>query len=339
MTLDHAVALSLAHDLPRVNLTDRLKNDLDLLEQASLRLDEARAMRARAARAGIQVVAWNDPRFPAALTTLTDLPPVLWFEGHLSATELPAIAIVGSRAASAVAIETASRLAADISAIGITVVSGLARGVDSAAHRAALRAGRTIAVLGSGLDRIYPGEHESLAREIAQDGLVISEFPPGCPPLKHHFPLRNRLISGLSLGVVVIEASDKSGSLITASCALEQGRDVMVVPGNVLSGRNKGGHALLRDGAKIVESADDIVRELGWFRAPHSTHGDEITPCRKPASGDPLIQQMAAGQPYDVDQLTMLSGLEPKRLLPRLLDLELQGLVRRAGGGRFLRAF
>ena len=339
MTLDHAVALSLAHDLPRVNLTDRLKNDLDLLEQASLRLDEARAMRARAARAGIQVVAWNDPRFPAALTTLTDLPPVLWFEGHLSATELPAIAIVGSRAASAVAIETASRLAADISAIGITVVSGLARGVDSAAHRAALRAGRTIAVLGSGLDRIYPGEHESLAREIAQDGLVISEFPPGCPPLKHHFPLRNRLISGLSLGVVVIEASDKSGSLITASCALEQGRDVMVVPGNVLSGRNKGGHALLRDGAKIVESADDIVRELGWFRSPDATHGDEITPCRKAASGDPLIQQMAAGQPYDVDELTMLSGLEPKRLLPRLLDLELQGLVRRAGGGRFLRAF
>lgn len=339
MTLDHAIALSLAENLPRVNLTDRLKNDQDLLEQASLRLYEAQAMRARAERVGIQVVAWNDPRFPAALTTLTDLPPVLWFEGHLSATAFPAIAIVGSRAASAVAIETASRLAADLSAIGITVVSGLARGVDSAAHRAALRAGRTIAVLGSGLDRVYPGEHQSLAKEIAQDGLVISEFPPGCPPLKHHFPLRNRLISGLSLGVVVIEASDKSGSLITASCALEQGREVMVVPGNVLTGRNKGGHALLRDGAKIVESADDIVRELGWSLASDTTHGDGISRCQKAVSGDPLIQQMAAGQPYGVDELTALSGLEPKRLLPRLLDLELRGFVRRAGGGRFLRAF
>ncbi len=263
---------------------------------------------------------------------------MLWYEGHLSATEPPALGIVGSRAASAVAIETASRLAADVSALGITVVSGLARGVDSAAHRAALRAGRTIAVLGSGVDRIYPAEHASLAKEIARDGLVVSEFPPGCPPLKHHFPMRNRLISGLSLGVVVIEASDQSGSLITASCALEQGREVMVVPGNVLTGRNKGGHALLRDGAKIVESADDIVRELGWCRAPDSTHGNEITRCYKAISGDPLIQQMAAGQPYDVDELTALSGLEPKRLLPRLLDLELRGFVRRAGGGRFLRS-
>ena len=339
MTLDHAVALSLLENLPRVNLTDRLKNDPDLLSLASPLLDQARAIRARAQRAGIHVVAWNDARFPAALTTLTDLPPVLWYGGHLSATELPAIAIVGSRAASAVAIETASRLAADVSAAGITVVSGLARGVDSAAHRAALGAGRTIAVLGSGLDRVYPAEHVTLAKEITQSGLVMSEFPPGTPPLPHHFPMRNRLISGLSQAVVVIEASDKSGSLITASCALEQGRDVMVVPGNVLTGRNKGGHALLRDGAKIVESADDIVRELGWCRVPGGTEGDEITRCQRAVSGDPLVQQMAPGQPYDVDELTELSGLDAKRLLPRLLDLELGGFVRRAGGGRFLRPF
>jgi DNA processing protein len=151
--------------------------------------------------------------------------------------------------------------------------------------------------------------------------------------------MRNRLISGLSLGVVVIEASDKSGSLITASCALEQGREVMVVPGNVLSGRNKGGHALLRDGAKIVECADDIVRELGWCREPDATQGNQITRCYPAISGDPLIRQMSAGQPYDLDELTALSGLEPKRLLPRLLDLELRGFVRRAGGGRFLRSF
>ena len=231
MTLDHAVALSLLENLPRVNLTERLKNDPELLERATPLLEQARAVRERAEREAIQVVAWNDASFPTSLATLTDLPPVLWYQGELAAAEQPAIAIVGSRAASAVAIETASRLSADVAAAGITVVSGLARGVDSVAHRAALRTGRTIAVLGSGLDRVYPGEHQPLAQEIARTGLVVSEFPPGAPPLPHHFPMRNRLISGLSLGVVVIEASEKSGSLITASCALEQGRDVMVVPG------------------------------------------------------------------------------------------------------------
>jgi DNA processing protein len=169
--------------------------------------------------------------------------------------------------------------------------------------------------------------------------LVVSEFPPGAPPLPHHFPMRNRLISGLSSAVVVIEASENSGSLITASCALEQGREVMAVPGNVLSGRNTGGHALLRDGAKIVETADDIVRELGWFGGATSGLEKQISSCRGMVSGDPLIQEMTPGQPYDVDELTSLSGLEPKRLLPRLLELELRGLVRRAGGGRFLRSF
>jgi DNA processing protein len=338
MTLDHAVALSLFENLPRVNLTERLKNDPSLLEYATSLLEQARAARERAKRAAIQVVAWNDPNFPTSLASLTDLPPVLWYQGDLAVAQSPAIAIVGSRAASAVAIETASRLAADVAAAGIIVVSGLARGVDSVAHRAALRTGRTIAVLGSGLDHVYPAEHLPLAREIAQTGLVLSEFPPGTPPLPHHFPLRNRLISGLSRGVVVIEASEKSGSLITASCALEQGRDVMVVPGNVLSGRNKGGHALLRDGAKIVETADDIVRELGWCDEDGAGDRKLINSCRAAVSGDPLIGEMTPGQPYDLDELTALSGLEPKRLLPRLLDLELRGFVRRAGGGRFLRA-
>ena len=338
MTLDHAVALSLLENLPRVNLTERLKNDPTLVDEATPLLEQARAVRDRAERAAIQVIAWNDSNFPTSLATLTDLPPVLWYQGQLSVAESPAIAVVGSRAASAVALETASRLAADLAATGLIVVSGLARGVDSAAHRAALRVGRTIAVLGSGIDHVYPAEHVPLAKEIVQTGLVLSEFPPGTPPLPHHFPLRNRLISGLSLGVVVIEASEKSGSLITASCALEQGRDVMVVPGNVLGGRNKGGHALLRDGAKIVESADDIVRELGWPGDQLAARGNTINGCLEGASGDPLMAGMIRGHAYDVDELTALSGLEPKLLLPRLLELELRGFVRRAGGGRFLRA-
>ena len=147
----------------------------------------------------------------------------------------------------------------------MVVVSGLARGADSAAHRGCLDGRRrTVAVLGSGPDRVYPPEHDGLAGEVAGTGLCVSELGPGAPPLPEHFPLRNRLISGISLAVVVVEASEKSGSLITARCALEQGRDVMAVPGSVLGGRNRGSHALLKDGAKVVETADDILEELGW---------------------------------------------------------------------------
>jgi triosephosphate isomerase len=177
-----------------VALTDRLARDPALLLAAEPLLVRARLTRERATRQGIQVIAWNDPRFPTALGTLTDLPPVLWYQGQLDALDVPAVAIVGSRAASAVAIETAARLGADLAASGLIVVSGLARGVDSAAHRGALQAGRTIAVLGSGLDRIYPAEHAPLAAQVARSGLLLSEFAPGTPPLPHHFPLRNRLI-------------------------------------------------------------------------------------------------------------------------------------------------
>jgi DNA processing protein len=332
MTLDEAVALSLVPDLPRVGLTDRLRlRDPTLLELAARTRDEARAVRTRAAADDIGVIAWNDRRFPAALLTISDVPPALWYRGTLDACDAPAVAIVGSRAASAVALETAAQLAVDLVARGVVVVSGLARGVDSAAHRGALTAGRTIAVLGSGLDRIYPREHAALAREIAQDGLVVSEYPPGTPPLAFHFPMRNRLISGLSRAVVVIEASEQSGSLITAACALEQGREVMAVPGNVLSGRNRGAHALIRDGAKIVECADDIVEELGWPAR------EGLAQPENDGSRDPLLQLMRAGEPYDLDRLAAASGVAGLRLLPRLLELELRGLVERVGDGRFMR--
>ena len=336
MTLDHAVALSLVENLPRVRLTERLRNDPELLSLALPLIERARVVREQVERTGIHVVAWNDPRFPAALAPLTDVPPALWYQGELSSASSPAIAIVGSRAASAVAIETVSRLAADVAAAGVVVVSGLARGVDSVAHRAALRTGRTIAVLGSGLDRVYPAEHKALAEEIACAGLVLSEFPPGVPPRRHHFPMRNRLISGLSSAVVVIEASEKSGSLITASCALEQGREVMAVPGSVLGGRNTGGHALLRDGAAIVESAADIFRELGWGEGA-AAQAPGVTQSAVAISGDPLTRQMTPGQPYDVDELGAFFGTDVVSILARLLDLELRGLVRRAPGGRFLR--
>jgi DNA processing protein len=294
MTLDEAVALSLIPDLPRPGLLDRLRAGDPSLTDAARRLaDTARGVRERAAAANIHVVPWNHPRFPAPLMVIGDPPPALWYRGTLDALDAPAVAIVGSRAASSTAIETALQLGEDLARRGITVVSGLARGVDSAAHRGALRAGRTVGVLGSGIDRMYPPEHEDLAFEMTRTGLVLSEYPPGTAPLPFQFPQRNRLISGLSRAVVVIEASEKSGSLITASCALQQGREVMAVPGNVLSGRNRGAHALIRDGAKIVEGADDIVEELGWGVASHVPRlSTEST-----TSGDPLLRLMRAESP------------------------------------------
>ena len=336
MTLDEAIALSLIPDLSRVALGARLRDgDPTLFEQARRLTGRAREARTRAAAEGIHALPWDDARFPAPLLTVPDFPPVLWYRGTLDALHAPAVAIVGSRAASAVGLETATRFGADLAARGITVVSGLARGVDSAAHRGALREGRTIAVLGSGIDRIYPREHERLAADIAATGLVMSEYPPGTAPLAFHFPQRNRLISGMSLAVVVIEAHEQSGSLITAACALEQGRDVMAVPGNVLSGRSRGAHALIRDGAKIVESADDILLELGW--SPSGAGGATHASPGTPASGDPLVGLMEAGQAYDLDSLADVSGVDGVRLLPRLLDLELAGVVRRVAGGRFMR--
>jgi DNA processing protein len=338
MTLDQSVALSLLENLSRIGLTARLlESDPELIELSTALLDRARAERIRAAEAGIGVLAWNDPVMPSHLRAISDLPPVLWYRGSLDCLKQPAVAIVGSRAASSVALETARRLAADIALRGITVVSGLARGVDSAAHRGALETGRTIAVLGSGVDHVYPPEHAGLASRIAENGLVVSEYPPGTLPLPYHFPMRNRLISGLSRAVVVIEASDKSGSLITASCAAEQGRDVMAVPGNVLSGRNRGGHALIRDGAKIVECGDDIVAELGFgvpaqIDAEPGASGNGST-----SSEDPVLGRMQAACPYDLDELAGACGLDTARLLTHLADLELRGLIRRVEGGRFMR--
>ena len=338
MTLDEAVALSLIEDLPRVGLTARLReSDPELQELATSWRERAHEERIRAAGAAIYPLAWNDPLMPPQLLATSDMPPVLWYRGSLDCLQQPAVAVVGSRAASPVAVETARRLATDLAARGITVVSGLARGVDSSAHRGALETGRTIAVLGSGVDRIYPSEHVELADRIAETGLVVSEYPPGTPPLAFHFPMRNRLISGLSRAVVVIEASDKSGSLITAMCAAEQGRDVMAVPGNVLSGRNRGGHALIRDGAKIVECADDIVAELGF--GPITQNGGPAGASSKASttSEDPVLRRMDAACAYDLDELAKACGLDAPRLLPLLAELELRGLIRRVGGGRFMR--
>jgi DNA processing protein len=301
---------------------------------------EGRSPREGAMRvSAIHLLPASDPRFPTSLLAIPDCPTGLWFSGHLEALDAPAVAIVGSRAASAVALEMASRLAADLAGRGVTIVSGLARGVDSAAHRGAMSHGVTVAVLGSGPDVIYPPEHRDLAAAIAKEGLVLSEYPPGTAPHAGQFPMRNRIISGLSRAVVVIEAHERSGSLITARCALQQGRDVMAVPGNPLTGRSRGAHALIRDGAKIVECADDILDELGLVPMGAGSGGSAESSLVPTSCGDSILAGMAPGEAYDLDSLSGQSGLDGPRLLPRLLDLELRGLVKRTGGGRFMRQF
>jgi DNA processing protein len=338
VTLDEAVALSLVENLSRVGLTARLLGgDPFLEERARPLLDEARQARVRAASLGIETVAWNDPRYPARLLTIPDCPPLLWLRGSLAAFDGPAVAIVGARSASVAGVEIAERLAADLAARGVTVVSGLARGVDGAAHRGAVRTGRTIAVMASGADRVYPSEHVGLAREITGRGAVISEYGPGTVPLPFRFPQRNRVISALADAVVVVEASERSGSLITAACALEQGRDVMAVPGSVLGGRNRGGHALIRDGAKIVEGADDIVGELRHLPGWDSIGSPEVSSDASSGYGHEVLGHMVVGRAYAFDGLAAVSGLGGPALMGVLSALELAGRVRRLTGGGFLR--
>jgi DNA processing protein len=288
--------------------------------------EQARADLGRAARLGIHAIPYGDPGYPPLLETIADPPLVLWTRGQPAGLCRPAIALVGSRSATPYAIAIARQIAMDLSAAGLVVVSGLARGIDSAAHGAVVSAkGTTIGVLGCGIDRIYPPEHQPLALDMQRSGAIVSEFPPGVPPLRHHFPLRNRIISGLSMAVVVVEAPEKSGALITASAAADQGRDVMVVPGPA-SGRNRGGHLLLRDGARVVENADDILRELpaGGLR-------------QIPLAAGPSLGQLPENIEFTVDDVSERTGDPPGVVLAHLLELELTGKIQRVGGGRFLR--
>ncbi|MGE0394573.1 MAG: DNA-processing protein DprA [Vicinamibacterales bacterium] len=334
MTLDRLVALSLLAPAACPDLLNRLAaDDPSLDDLARPRLADARAALALAEAAGIACLAVTDTSYPVRLTTIPDPPPVIWLRGDPLSTAGPAVAIVGSRAASPVALEVAFSLAAGVARAGVTVVSGMARGVDGAAHRGALTAGRTVGVLGSGVDVVYPRGHRTLAEAVVAHGALVSEFPPGTPPLAHHFPQRNRVISGLADAVVIVEAAERSGSLITARLALEQGRDVLAVPGSVAGGRNRGGHALIRDGAALVESAEDVFRELGW-----------LVPAAREAEGagspEPtgLVALMPPGEACSLDWLAARVDRPVPAVLAELLELELAGAVSRTGGGGFMRS-
>ena len=296
--------------------------------------DARRAMdRTQAARQTMLTLA--DPTYPDLLRAIPDPPIVLWARGHPEMLNRAAVAIVGSRRASAAGVAMATRLGREVSRAGLGVVSGLARGIDGAAHRGALEAddGWTIAVLGSGVDVVYPAEHRALTETIATDGLLLSEFPPGTPPFPNHFPLRNRIISGLSQAVVVVEASERSGSLITARAALEQGRDVLAVPGPVAGGVHRGCHALIKDGARLVESVEDILEEIRWRRPAIPSSGGNV----KGLPISELEQVMGTGEVLTLDDLAVRSGRPASQLLAELGRLELAGRIARMAGGTFAR--
>jgi DNA processing protein len=276
--------------------------------------------------------------YPTALGSLVDPPLLLWTRGDASTLHGSVVAVVGSRHATASGREVAGRLAADLAAAGAIVASGFAQGIDAAAHRGALTTGRSAAVLGCGLDQPYPRDHGPLGDQMARCGVLVSEFPPGTPPLAHHFPLRNRVLAGLAAGVVVVQAAMRSGSLITARLALEQGREVMAVPGDVRTGAHAGAHALIRDGARLVETAADVLDQLGWqvLRVPAASASGATDGSEAPRDEASLPAVLAREAGATLDDLMAHTGRNSADLLGELLDLELAGLVVRDAAGRFL---
>ncbi len=295
-------------------------------------------------RERIEVRSVLDPTYPARLKMIADPPPLLYITGALTEQDELAVAIVGARRATAAGRAMTEELSHDLAALGMTVVSGLARGVDAAAHRGALAAqGRTIAVLGCGIDRTYPPEHERLRRQIEERGAILSEVPVGAPPHSHHFPRRNRIISGLSLGVIVTEAAINSGSLITARLAAEQGREVFAVPGFVKADTSRGTNALLKDGAALIERAQDVLEAVTPQLEPalrlrlqpprEKNHRDDQL-----GKEEQLVYDVLSYDLLTVDDVVVTTGLTVSTVMASLLSLELRQRVRQLPGQRYLRA-
>jgi len=284
---------------------------------------------------GARLLTWSDEEYPPGLKQIYDPPPLLYVRGCIKPQDQRAVAVVGSRYPTTYGKMFAERISLGLSQRGVTVVSGLARGVDSDAHRGALAAGgRTIGVLGCGIDLIYPPENEKLFGEVAGQGAILSEFPLGTPPEKDHFPIRNRVISGISMGVVVVEATLRSGSLITARFALEQGREVFAVPGNIDSARSAGTNRLIREGAKLVARVEDILEEISLPALPVQ---EETTPKPKLTEEEARVFSALGPQAAHIDQVIAQSALPSARVSVILLSLELAGHVKQLPGMRFVK--
>jgi DNA processing protein len=308
------------------------------LSQALDREPEELQPRLRAARQWLaggeqrQVLTIGDDDYPALLLQTPDPPLLLYVQGQVGLLNRRSLAIVGSRNASAQGVDNARSFGAHLSRQDWTIVSGLAFGIDGAAHEGGLQgAGSTVAVVGTGLDRVYPARHRTLAHRIATDGVLVSEFAPGTPPLPPNFPMRNRIIAGLARGTLVVEAALKSGSLITARQAAEYGREVFAVPGSIHAPLSRGCHALIRQGAKLVESADDILEELQG--QPRLVPGDAPAPGVR---DDPVLRALGH-DPATLDTLCARTGWSAQELSARLLELELEDQVARLPGGLYQR--
>jgi DNA processing protein len=310
----------------------------DALQQGSAVFDErlAAAQHWRAGGDDRHVLTIDHPAWPPALLQAPDPPLLLYVQGDASCLAAPSVAIVGSRQPSVQGADNARQFAARLAAEGWVIVSGLAQGIDAAAHEGALAAGaRTIAFMGTGPDTVYPSRHRALARRIASQGALVTEYAPGMPPLPEHFPQRNRLIAGLTQGTLVVEAALKSGSLITARLANEAGRDVWAIPGSIHAAQSRGCHALIKQGAKLVESPEDVLEELRLPATPAQARLalDDAADAPPP---DPLLQALGH-DPVTLDALLARTGWPAADLSARLLELELDGHVARLPGGLYQR--
>jgi DNA processing protein len=319
-----------ADGLRNAGLDRRSLNNL-LAARAELDLDGEVE---KVAAAGARVLTWESADYPQLLREIPAPPPVLYVKGTLAEEDGWAVGVVGTRRASIYGREVTRRLVGALARSGITIVSGLARGIDGEAHRAALEAGgRTIAVLGCGIDRVYPPEHRKLAQEIARNGALVSDYALGTPPEGANFPPRNRIISGLSLGVLVTEAGTRSGALITVDFAAEQGRDVFAVPGSVLNSGSKGTNALIQDGAKVVLGPGDILVELNLTMVAEQTEVRLVLPADE--TEEALLSHLSA-EPVHVDELQQELDLPIAQVTSTLALMELKGMVRQVGGMKYI---
>jgi DNA processing protein len=297
-----------------------------------------RALREREAigRAGTSIVTWAHPAYPDRLRTIAEPPLVLFVRGGIEPADDPAVAVVGARRASDYGRRIAEELGRGLAQAGLTVVSGLAAGIDGAAHRGALAVGgRTLAVMATGIDRVYPSWHRDLAREIEAHGALLTEFACGTPPLQFHFPRRNRIISGLSVGTVVVEAAEQSGSLITAGCANEQGREVFAVPGPIGEAQHRGCHRLIQQGAKLVTSVDDVLDEIAPALKARVAAARAAAARVDLGPDEHALLGVLADGALHVDEIVVRTALDSSVALGILLALELRGLVEQRPGMRF----
>ncbi len=311
--------------------TRSANNIVTLREQISLD-DEL----AKLSHNNVKAITENDPLYPTRLKEIHDYPPLLYIKGELVREDEWAIAVVGTRRASIYGRQVTEEIVADLAHNGITIISGLARGIDSIAHRTALESGgRTIAVTGCGLDIVYPGEHVDLARKIARQGAIVSEYPLGTKPRAEHFPLRNRIMSGMSLGVLVIEAGERSGATITAHRAVEQNREVFAVPGSIYSPASKGTNNLIQEGAKLVRNCADILEELNFTMLPRQMEIKEAIPTTDTES---KLLGCLSKEAVHIDEICRHSGLPIAEVSSTLAMLELRGLAKQLGGMNYVLA-